>query len=180
MNNKISSELIYVAKLGKTVGLKGQLKLYIDSDFPDQFRSGATFTTNKNKTLTIQQYNSKNDTVKFVGIDTIEDAKKLVTQQLFVTQEQTRENCNLDDKQFFWFDLIGLELVEDGKVLGSVKEIHRYPIDDYLEITTTKQLVEEGLSKSFLIPYNDNFIKKVDTVSKRIDVINSYDILLSS
>lgn len=29
---------IYVAKLGKTVGLKGDLKLFIDSDFPEQFK----------------------------------------------------------------------------------------------------------------------------------------------
>ena len=29
---------IYIAKLGKTVGLKGQQKLHIDSDFPEQFK----------------------------------------------------------------------------------------------------------------------------------------------
>lgn len=180
MNNKISSELIYVAKLGKTVGLKGQLKLYIDSDFPEQFRSGAKFTTNKNKILTIEQYNTKNDTVKFTGIDSIDDAKKIVTQQLFVTKEQTRENCNLDDKQFFWFDLVGCNIFEDKQLLGTIKEIHRYPIDDYLEITTCDELIKKDLSKTFLIPYNDKFIINVDIENKTVNVTNSYEILENS
>jgi 16S rRNA processing protein RimM len=180
VNNKISSELIYVAKLGKTVGLKGQLKLYIDSDFPEQFKKGAQFTTNKNTTLTVEQYNSKNDTIKFLDVDNIDDAKKLVTQQLFVTQEQTRENCNLNHKQFFWFDLVGSKVCEGDITLGTVKDIHRYPIDDYLEIKTSDELVKKEYAKSFLIPYNDNFIKEVDLNSKTIITINSYEILQNS
>lgn len=41
------SSSIYIGKLGKTVGLDGSLKIYIESDFPEQFKKGAVFTTNK-------------------------------------------------------------------------------------------------------------------------------------
>ena len=44
---------VYVAKLGKTVGLQGHLRLFIDSDFPEQFKKGAIFTTNRNLILKV-------------------------------------------------------------------------------------------------------------------------------
>ncbi|MEA1914289.1 MAG: ribosome maturation factor RimM [Campylobacterota bacterium] len=174
------SESIYVAKLGKTVGLKGQLKLHIDSDFPQQFKVGATFITNKKRNLTIEHYNAKSHTVKFTGINTIDDARKLVTQQLFVSQEQTRSNCTLEDKQFFWFDLIGCSIVENGQILGTIKEIHRYPIDDYLEINTSVKLLEQEHAKTFLIPYNDTFVSQVNLDMQTVTSMGAYDILLNS
>ena len=36
-------ELLEVAKIGKTIGLKGALKLHDKSDFPKQFKKGANF-----------------------------------------------------------------------------------------------------------------------------------------
>ena len=59
-----NSDKIYVAKLGKTVGLKGAIKIYIDSDFPEQFKTDAAFTTQKNKQLVVENYNPHNNTVK--------------------------------------------------------------------------------------------------------------------
>ncbi len=174
------SGLIYVAKLGKTVGLKGQLKLYIESDFPTQFKAGNSFYTHKNKKLQIESYNDKSNTIKFVGIDDIDEAKKLVTQQLFTTEELTRENCDLQDNQYFWFDIIGCQVIENEQILGTIVEIHRYPVEDYLEVKTSKDLVEKGLPKTFLIPYNDSFVINVDIESKTLLTNNSYDILANS
>ena len=34
----MNSNDIFVAKLGKAVGLQGHLRLFIDSDFPEQFK----------------------------------------------------------------------------------------------------------------------------------------------
>ena len=60
---------IYVAKLGKTIGLKGLMKIHIESDFPNQFTKNTQFTTHKNTTLVIEIFNKKNNTIKFLGID---------------------------------------------------------------------------------------------------------------
>ena len=56
---------VYVAKLGKTVGLQGHLRLFIDSDFPEQFKKGATFTTNRNLILKVIECNLNKDLIKF-------------------------------------------------------------------------------------------------------------------
>ena len=171
---------IYVAKLGKAVGLKGQQKLHIDSDFPDQFKKNSILYTDKNQKLIIENYNSSSKTVKFKDIDTIEAAKKLTNRQLFVSFEDTRENCILDKKQFFWFDIIGCIIKEDGEELGKVTDCQRMPLSDYLQIETTSVLKEQNYSSDFLIPYIDEYIIDVNMETKIINVKNAKDILEAS
>ena len=173
-------EKIYVAKLGKTVGLKGQQKLHIDSDFPEQFKKNAKFITDKNQELIVESYNAVNNVVKFVGIDTIDDAKKLTNRQLFSSIEDTKESCKLKSKEFFWFDIMNCIIIEDDKTLGKVIDIQRMPLSDYLLIETSKELVEKKLSNQFLIPYIDDYILNVDINNKKIITKNSYLILENS
>lgn len=175
-------ENIYIAKIGKTVGLKGQMKIHIDTDFPEQFTKGAVLITHKKQSLTIETINTTSKTVKFEGIDTIEDAQKYTNSQLFTTHEDTIKNCKLEEKQFFWFDMIDCNIYEDDKLLGSITDVHRYPIDDYLEIQTDKSMLESNdkLSKTFLLPYNDTYILEVYIQKKTILVKNAMDILEAS
>ncbi|WP_072682154.1 ribosome maturation factor RimM [Arcobacter sp. LA11] len=176
MKNKI-----YVAKLGKAVGLKGHLRLIIDSDFPNQFKKNAIFTTNKKLELKVQEYNMSRELIKFENYDDVDIAKKLTNQELYVSQEDTKENCKLEKDQFFWFDLIDCKIVENGKTLGIVKDIHRYPLDDYFEIITDEALIKEGLPKIFLVPYvTQTYIKNVDIENKTIETKNCFDILENS
>lgn len=177
MNNNI-----YVAKLGKAVGLKGHLRLFIDSDFPEQFKKNATFTTNRNIKLVVQEYNHSRELIKFEGYDDIDIAKKLTNQELYVSAEQSKQECDLEEDEFFWFDIIDCKVIESEKILGKVKDIHRFPLDDYLEITTDAKLVKElNLPKTFLIPYNtENYILSVDIENKTIQTKNSYEILENS
>jgi len=171
---------IYVAKLGKTVGLKGQQKLHIDSDFPEQFKKNAKFITDKNQELIVESYNKNNDTIKFIGIDSIEDAKKLTNRQLFSSLEDTKKLCQLKEKEFFWFDMMNCVISENDKILGTVTDIQRMPLSDYLLIDTSKELVDKKLPNQFLIPYTDEYIVKVDIENKQIFTQNSYLILENS
>ena len=175
-------EKIYVAKLGKSVGLKGQMRLYIDSDFPEQFKKGVRFTTNKNKLLEIESINQAKDTVKFLGIDTIEDSKIYTNSLLYVTDQETIENCKLGENQYFWFDIIGCSVFEGGVRLGLVSEVNRFPLDDYMTIDTDEQLIKKDpkCTKSFLLPYNKSFVISVDIQSKSIEVMRGLEILEAS
>lgn len=176
MNNTI-----YVAKLGKIVGLQGHLRLFIDSDFPEQFKKGVVFTTNRNLQLKVLEYNHKSELIKFENYEDVEVAKKLTNQELYVSIEQTKEICKLAKNEFFWFDLISCDVYENGLKLGIVKEIHRYPLNDYLEIVTDIELTKKDLPKTFLIPHIfDKFVLNVDVENKKIDVINSFGILENS
>ena len=178
MNN---SNKIFVAKLGKAVGLQGHLRLFIDSDFPEQFKKGATFTTNRNLQLKVLEYNSIRELVKFENYEDVELAKKLTNQELYSTFEQTKEFCKLGKNEFFWFDLISCDIYENGLKLGKVKEIQRYPLNDYLEVTTDVVLTDKGLPKTFLIPHIfDKYVLNIDIEKKVINVIKSFEILENS
>jgi 16S rRNA processing protein RimM len=175
----MQSDLVFVAKLGKTVGLKGYLKLHIDSDFPSQFKVGSTFSTNKKTTLTIDDINKDRTSVLFKGVSSIEDAKKLVNMELYTTIEETKSSCALASKQFFWFDIVGCLIIDDEEVLGKVVDINRMVDTDYLVVETSQELTKE-YSKEFLIPYIDRYISSVDIESKKIYTSGARDILESS
>jgi len=172
--------LVYIAKLGKAVGLKGFQKLHIESDFPEQFKKGNSFLTNTNQKLTVESYNNKSNTIKFEQINSIEDAKKLTNKELFATQDDTKQNCTLDKNQYFWFDLIDCTIIENGEILGTITDIQRLPLTDYLYIQTTKELIDKTYSKNFLIPYQDQYILDVDLNNKTIQTKDCKDILEAS
>ncbi len=176
MNNSI-----YVAKLGKAVGLQGHLRLFMDTDFPNQFKTGAVFTTNKSIELVVKDYNIDRELIRFENYLDMDSAKKLTNSELFTTIEATKELCNLGENEFFWFDLVACEVYENGLLLGKVKDLHRFPLNDYLEVTTSQELVAKDLPKTFLIPHIfDTFILSVDINTKRIEVKDSFDILENS
>lgn len=170
---------VYIAKVGKSVGLMGESRLILDSDFPEQFFPGASFET-KRGTLVVESYNENRGLVKFQGVGTREDAKKLTNLELFTTQEATKESCSLSEGEFFWFDIIDCSVYEDDNLLGVVTDVERLEPTDYLMIKTDDSLVDQNNAKSFMIPYIDNFVIKTNIKEKRIDVKGGLDILEAS
>lgn len=171
---------LYIAKIGKSVGLKGENRLITDTDFPEQFKKGSLFTTNKNTTLTVEKYNHQRGVVKFEGVNTPEDAKKITNQELYTTKEATAELCTLKKNEYYWYDIEGCEVYENGVHLGTVDSLDRISITDYLVLNTSSELVEKKLAKLFMIPYIDTFIVSTDIEAKKIEVTGAYDILEAS
>ena len=178
MNN--TNSLIEVAQVGRLVGLKGELKLHLHCDFPEQFKKGKTFLTSKNETLEILSYNSARELVSFVGYQSREVAAKLVNTLLFTTEENSQKECHLQEGEFFWFDLIGARIIDNGQCLGVVEEIERIAHCDYLVITTDEKLVNEGQVKSFYIPYIERYVVSFDKEAKEIITQDGLGILENS
>ncbi len=168
-----------VARLGRSVGLRGDMKLHNLSDFPEQFVKGATFQSDRGE-LEIEHYNPQRGTVKFKGIDSPEEAKKLTNVYLYSSEEETKKHIALEEGEYFWFDILGCRVYEEGKPLGEVKDIARYPAADYLVIATDKALIEQGKPKRFLVPFLDRFVEDVDIEAKRIELRGAQDILDAS
>lgn len=168
-----------VAKLGKAVGLHGEMKLHLKTDFPEQFKSGARFDSKRGE-LEIESYNPERDLVKFKGYNSAEEAKKLTNLDLFTSEEKTRQEIKLEEGQYFWFDIVGSSVYEGDLLLGKVLEIERLGVTDYLKLETAEKLVSKKMPNSFLIPYLDNFVLDVDTKTKTIKVQGGFDILEAS
>jgi 16S rRNA processing protein RimM len=173
------SEKFFIAQVGKTHGLHGDLKLHLHTDFPEQFKIGRDFETDRGR-LEIIRINPKRGTVAFRGYESIDSAKKLINAKIYSTLEETKKRCKLNKGEHFWFDLEGCRVFQDDDFLGIVKEIQRLADIDYLFIETNKSLVDMGSPKSFLIPNIERYIDSIDIDEKIIKVIDAKDILEAS
>jgi 16S rRNA processing protein RimM len=165
---------IPIAKIGKTNGLKGWQKIHLLTDFPEQFKPNTTYESDKIE-LTIEKIDLKRGLVKFKGVDTPEDAKKLTNRMLYTTEEQTKENIKLKENEYFWFDIIGCDVIENDTLLGKVKEIERVDVD-YLVIDTDEKLINQGYPKRFLIDFKRH-VKDVDVSNKKITANAALELL---
>ena len=172
-------EKLAVARLGRSVGLKGHMRFFNLSDFPEQFQKGAMFPSDRGM-LTIEALDLERGTIKFEGIDTPEEAKKLTNAYLYSSEEETKKHIELQEGEYFWFDIIGAKVYENGILVGKVTEIQRLPASDYLVVVTSKELQEKGLAKSFLLPFIDEFIQDVNIQKKEIVAKRAKEILEAS
>ena len=159
-------EYLTVGTIVKTVGLKGEVKVYPSTSFRDsRFKKGNHLFILKNgeieKTLTIKfhRINGSLDHLVFEEISSIEEAEQLVHQELVVEKDAS----NLKKDQYFFSDLIGLDVeFEDGKHIGKVKKVEEYSSYQTLRIKTD--------GKDVLIPFLKAFILSVDLENKLIKV----------
>ena len=169
----------FIAQIGKTVGLWGDLKFHLHTDFPEQFKVGQTYKSDHGN-LEILTIDLDRGIIKFRGYETLESAKKLTNTKLYTDIEQTVENCELAEGEHFWFEVIGSSVMQGDELLGIVTEIQRLLDTDYLLVKTDKHLIESGLPSSFMIPYIPRYILSTDESSKQIFTKDSKDILEAS
>jgi 16S rRNA processing protein RimM len=172
-------EKFFIAQIGKTVGLWGDLKFHLHTDFPEQFKVGQSYQSDRGD-LEILAINPTRHTIRFRGYETLDSAKKLTNTKLYTDREQTIENCELKEGEHFWFEVIGSSVMQGDEVLGVVTEIQRLLDIDYLLVETDKYLVDTGLPDSFLIPYIPRYVLEADSDAKKIFTKDTKDILEAS
>jgi 16S rRNA processing protein RimM len=175
----MSNEASLIAQIGRTIGLWGDLKFHLHTDFPEQFKIGNTYKSNRGD-LTIADINFTRGIIKFRGYESIDSAKKLTNVKIFADETQTRENCDLKEGQHFWFDIIGCTVKQGDEVLGEVTDIQRMADTDYLVIATDEALINADFSKSFLLPYIDRYVLTVGLEEKVVYTKDAKDILEAS
>lgn len=165
LGKSIQKDWVSVAKIGRAVGFKGEVFLHLLSDFPESLRAGNVYFSQLGN-LTLEYYRIQSSIAKFVEISSKENAKQITNLMLYTTQQQSKAQCKLKENEFFWFDIIGSEIIEEGETLGLVSEIDRFCEQDFLLIKTADALKEKKLPKSFLIPYTSRYIVEVDSTQE--------------
>lgn len=177
---KSSDELLKIAQIGKSVGLRGFLKLHLHTDFPEQFKKNSLFYLSNKEELVIEEYNRQRGIVKFAGFNDKESASALTNQFLYTTFKQSQENCSLSEGEFFWFDLMDALVLENETLLGKVTDIQRFDPNDFLIVQTDQKLLDMSLPKQFLIPYIERFIIKFDKENKTVYTKDALELLKNS
>jgi len=154
---------LQVGKIVNTFGLKGELKVIPLTDDIKRFSELDYVLVEDDLSikLKIETFRVQNSTiiVKFKGINTIDDAKKLKNRFIVIERERAKK---LPDGAYFICDIIGLEVYDiKGKKLGKVKDVLKTGSNDVY------------ICQSY-IGNKDILIPALKEVVKEIDIENGY------
>lgn len=154
-------EFITVGRILTTLGVRGKLKVKIETDFPQRFSPGVTVYINRQPiTINSTEWHRGNLVIKLDSVDSIENAQKLCGKTLEIPQSQLQP---LPEGQYYHFQLIGLEVwTTHGERLGKVNEI--------LTAAGNDNYVVHGPKGEVLIPAIEDVIKSVDLDKRRITI----------
>lgn len=146
--------------IGKIVGikgLKGELKIKELSGFMLERLQPNTMVyveiNNQYQPFIVKGYDQKkkDSLLVFKGYEDINLVSFLNKKNIYAPKDQT---LDLDEHVFHETQLIGLDVYQNNELKGKVIEIRNYPKDDYLVVQSNE--------KTHLIPFRDEFIKKMD------------------
>lgn len=157
-----------VGRLTKAHGLKGAIKIELFTDVPEKrFVPGATFTLQvptsspwHGKTLELIElrYYNLQPVAFFKDVNDRLTAESLIKAILWVEQDLT------EAEEDAWFDeqLVGLDVLRDGRKVGTVAKIDHFPAQDLLTVATDNGDV--------LVPFVKAIVTAVDTKAGTITV----------
>ena len=166
----LDTEKILIAKIQAHQGLNGWLKIYSYSESKKKFSNYKHFFVIKNETyvrLDVEDSQvTKSIKIKFKNFSLREHSDEYIGKNLYIDRGQLVE---LDTNQYYWNDLIGLEVyLEEGEQIGVVKDIIETGSNDVLVIKGSK-------GEEILIPYVfGESIKKVILNEKKIIIDKIY------
>jgi len=158
--------LVTIAKIARTRGLRGELVADLLTDFPERFdglkKVFAVKPSGATSELEIEKFWFQKARIvfKFAGFDSIEAAEILRDCEICVSEAEAVE---LETDEYFDWQLSEC-LVEtiDGESLGKVSELMR--------TGGTEILVVKGVEKDYLIPFAETICVEVDIENKLIKV----------
>ena len=162
-------DFVYIGKIVNTHGIKGEIRILSNFDkkslvFKSNFK---IYIGNNKEEYIINTYRKhKNfDMITLKGFNNINDVLKFKCNKVYVN----RNDLNLNDNEYVLDDLLYMNIVYNNKIYGVVNNI----FDNNGNI-----LLEIKFENNYYIPYNSNYIEKVDLCNKTIYVNNVEDLIL--
>jgi 16S rRNA processing protein RimM len=157
-------ELIAVGRITKPVGTIGEMNVLPFSDVHGRFAElksvwvGFGESGAKRCEIVTTRIDTKRIIIGLRNIETVDAAKKLCGQYVFVSKENA---AHPRKGSYFIDDIIGCEvLTEEQKAVGVVKDVFSLPANDLWSVWNGE--------KEMLIPAVQAIVKRVDTRNKRI------------
>ncbi len=147
--------LVYIGELVNTHGLKGEVRILSNFKYKENvFKNGnSLYILNNPLTISSYRIHKNYDMVTFEGINKIEDVLMYKGEKVYIDRDEY-------DFSLINEDLLGLDVYNDSNFLGKVDSIMNGPNQEILVI--------KNKNKKHLIPYVDDFIKKVDLNDKKL------------
>ena len=150
-------KFLEIAKIVSTHGIRGEVRCQYYCDSADVLCGFDTLYLGRDKTeITVERaFIQKNVVVlKIEGINSIEDAQKIIGKMLFID----REDAELPEDVYFIQDIIGLTVkdFDSGKVYGKITDVYQNGGADVYSI-------KQADGTELMFPCVDEVVKKIDT-----------------
>ena len=157
-----------VGKIVNTQGLQGEMRVLSVTDFAEErFKKGNTLSLFDKKDQFVMDVEIashrkvKNfDIIKFKGMYHINDIEKYRDFSLKVAE---KDLTDLEDGEFYYHEIIGLEVYENDVLLGTIKEILQPGANDVW-------VVKRKGKRDLLLPYIPPVVLGIDIEQGRVDV----------
>ena len=157
-----------VGKIVNTQGLQGELRVLSVTDFAEErFKKGnilALFDKKDQFVMDVEIASHRKvknfDIIKFKGMYHINDIEKFRDFTLKVREEDLTD---LEDGEFYYHEIIGLEVYENDVLLGRIKEILQPGANDVW-------VVKRKGKRDLLLPYIPPVVLGIDIEQGRVDV----------
>ena len=157
-----------VGKIVNTQGLQGEMRVLSVTDFAEErFKKGnilALFDKKDQFVMDVEIASHRKvknfEIIKFKGMYHINDIEKFRDFTLKVREEDLTD---LEDGEFYYHEIIGLEVYENDLLLGRIKEILQPGANDVW-------VVKRKGKRDLLLPYIPPVVLGIDIDQGRVDV----------
>lgn len=162
------SDLI-IGRINAPHGVKGFLKISSYSGETSHFRNLTDVVLEKDgKTRTIRVSQVKEDgnavLIKFVGIETPEEARVLMGYEIKVPREKA---ASLEKDEYYIGDLVNCSVLFENREVGKINAVCDGSKYNFLEITLPN-------SEKRLVPFMNEYVGAVDIEKKTIELKNEW------
>ena len=149
-------DLIYIGKITSFHGIKGELRIISEFDYPEVALAPNNKIIIDSIEHTVKSYRKHKhyDMITIDDYNNINDVMFLKNKKVYIDRSYLK-NIDLDD------DLIGMKIIVNNQEKGTLKEIRKIS-------SKKKILVVEYMEKEVLIPYE--FIININNSSKEINI----------
>jgi 16S rRNA processing protein RimM len=165
--SKADDDLVVVARVARTRGLRGEVVADLYTDFPERFADLeqviAVGRDGTRRSLQIEEHWFQGNRIifKFASYDSIDEAKELAGYQLAVPEA---ERIELAADHFYEWELVGCRVESvDGTSIGVVSEV--------LKTGGVEVLVIAGDAEhEYMVPMAHEICVEIDIAQKRIRI----------
>lgn len=153
-----------IGRIATAHGIHGEVRVELHTDFPDRFAPQVKLFMGETLTPAIIEYarpHKQQMLVKFVDVETRNDAETLRNQWLFVPEDDAVE---LEADTYWVHDIIGLQAqTESGEALGAVTDVLFTGANEVY-------VVADPNGKELLLPAIADVVQQVDLAAGTITV----------
>jgi 16S rRNA processing protein RimM len=180
-----AEQWVWLARIRRTQGRKGEVFAEILTDFPEKFAErrrllllaeGAVASSPREVTLVNHWLHKGGVVLHFAGVDTISGAEELAGMVVAVPRA---ERAELGEDDFYIGDLIGCTLVNVAGTepieIGIVEDVDRSAGPVAMLVVRASQRANKSASRhrgngEILIPFAKSYLRGVDVHAKRVEM----------